>query len=107
MADEIMYKRIGLMQRKKTLSCEAFETHWLTRHAELCKKLPNMRWYSVNLVEPGRMQQVLYGTDEPVAPALQLHAPAVPAAGGDGAAAVGATPDRVAALSRYRTWAPA
>lgn len=49
-----MYKRIGLVQRKKTLTREQFETHWLTKHAELCMKLPNMRRYSVNLVDPGR-----------------------------------------------------
>lgn len=60
MADEIMFKRIGLVQRKKTLSREEFETHWLTKHAELCKKLPNMRRYSVNLVEPGRFPHFPY-----------------------------------------------
>ena len=60
MADEIMYKRIGLVQRKKTLSREQFEVHWLTKHAELCKKLPNMRRYAVNLVEPGRFPHFPY-----------------------------------------------
>lgn len=49
-----MVKRIGLVQRKQTLTREEFEQHWLTVHAALCVKLPKMRRYSVNLVEPGR-----------------------------------------------------
>lgn len=60
MADKIMFKRIGLVQRKKTLSREEFETHWLTTHAQLCMKLPNMRRYCVNLVEPGRFPHFPY-----------------------------------------------
>ncbi len=43
-------KRIGMVQRKKSMTREQFETHWLTVHAELCKKLPGMQRYSVNLV---------------------------------------------------------
>ncbi len=43
-------KRIGMVQRKKSLTREQFVTHWLTVHAELCKKLPGMQRYSVNLV---------------------------------------------------------
>ena len=43
-------KRIGLVKRRKDLSYEEFTHHWLNVHAELCKKLPNMRRYSVNLV---------------------------------------------------------
>lgn len=60
MADTIMYKRIGLVQRKKSLTREQFEHHWLTTHAELCVKLPNMRRYSVNLLEPGRFPRFPY-----------------------------------------------
>ena len=44
-------KRIGLVKRRKDLSYEEFVDHWLNTHAELCKKLPNMRRYSVNLIE--------------------------------------------------------
>ncbi|MEY3488792.1 MAG: EthD domain [Pseudomonadota bacterium] len=43
MAKVIMYKRIGMVQRKKSLTREQFETHWLNAHSELCKKLPGMR----------------------------------------------------------------
>ena len=60
MANNLMYKRIGLVQRKKSLSREQFETHWLTTHADLCKKLPNMRRYAVNLLEPGRFPNFPY-----------------------------------------------
>ena len=60
MSNKIMYKRIGLVQRKKTLSREQFEAHWLTTHADLCKKLPGMRRYSVNLIEPGRFAHFPY-----------------------------------------------
>ena len=31
----IMYKLIGLVQRKKTLTREQFEAHWLGTHAKL------------------------------------------------------------------------
>lgn len=60
MTSKIMYKRIGLVQRKKTLTREQFESHWLGVHAELCKKLPGMRRYSVNLIEPGRFSHFPY-----------------------------------------------
>ncbi len=43
-------KRIGLVKKRKDLSYEQFTDHWLNVHADLCKKLPNMRRYSVNLV---------------------------------------------------------
>lgn len=45
-------KRLGMVQRKKSLTHDQFVHHWLTVHAELCKKLPNMRRYAVNLVAP-------------------------------------------------------
>ena len=60
MSSNIMYKRIGLVQRKKTLTREQFLSHWLTTHAELCKRLPGMRRYSVNLIEPGRFPHMPY-----------------------------------------------
>ncbi len=43
-------KRIGLVRKRKDLSYDQFVDHWLNAHAELCKKLPNMRRYSVNLI---------------------------------------------------------
>ena len=39
-------KRLGMVRRKKSMTHEQFVTHWLTVHAELCKKLPGMRRYS-------------------------------------------------------------
>ncbi|NRB54459.1 MAG: EthD family reductase [Salinicola sp.] len=43
-------KRLGLVVKKSGMSQEAFEKHWLTVHADLCKQLPGMLRYSVNLV---------------------------------------------------------
>lgn len=60
MAKQILYKRIGLVQRKKSMTREQFLDHWLNKHAELCKKLPGMRRYSVNLLEPGRFPNFPY-----------------------------------------------
>jgi hypothetical protein len=54
-------KRIGLVKRRKDLSYEEFVNHWLHTHAELCKKLPNMRRYSVNLID--RSQVEAFGYD--------------------------------------------
>ena len=55
-----IYKRIGLVQRKKTLTREQFEARWLGTHANLCTKLPGMRRYSMNLIEPGRFPNFPY-----------------------------------------------
>ena len=60
MSSTIMYKRLGLVQRKKTLTREQFLNHWLTTHADLCRRLPGMRRYSVNLIEPGRFPHMPY-----------------------------------------------
>jgi uncharacterized protein (TIGR02118 family) len=53
-------KRIGLVKRRKDLSYEQFVDHWLNTHAELCKKLPNMRRYSVNLIERDQVEAFGY-----------------------------------------------
>ena len=45
-------KRLGMVRRREDLTYEQFTNHWLNAHAELCKKLPNMRRYSVNLLPP-------------------------------------------------------
>ena len=55
-----IYKRIGLVQRKKTLTREQFEARWLGTHANLCTKLPGMRRYSINLIEAGRFPHFPY-----------------------------------------------
>ena len=44
-------KRIGLLKRKQSLTHEQFLAHWLNVHAELCKKLPNLRRYAVNVID--------------------------------------------------------
>lgn len=53
-------KRIGLVKKRKDLSYEQFVDHWLNTHAELCKKLPNMRRYSVNLVQRDQVEAFGY-----------------------------------------------
>jgi uncharacterized protein (TIGR02118 family) len=45
-------KRLGMVRRKQSMTHEQFVDHWLNVHAELCKKLPGMRRYSVNLLAP-------------------------------------------------------
>ncbi len=45
-------KRLGMVRRKQSMTHEQFVDHWLNVHAELCKKLPGMRRYSVNLIAP-------------------------------------------------------
>ena len=55
-----LYKRIGWVQRKNTLTREQFEAHWLGTHANLCTKLPGMRRYSMNLIEAGRFPHFPY-----------------------------------------------
>ena len=53
-------KRLGLVVKKASLSHEEFSRHWLTVHADLCKKLPNLRRYSVNLVDRNRFPEFGY-----------------------------------------------
>lgn len=53
-----MIKRIGLVRRKSSLTQEQFENHWLNTHAELCKKLPGLKRYCVNLIERDRFSEL-------------------------------------------------
>lgn len=53
-------KRIGMVRRKESMTREAFEMHWLTVHAELCKTLPGMQRYSVNLIVAGDREKFGY-----------------------------------------------
>lgn len=53
-------KRLGLVVKKTGMSQEEFVEHWLNIHAQLCKKLPNMLRYSVNLVERERFPEFGY-----------------------------------------------
>jgi len=47
-------KRLGLVRKREDMTHEQFTKHWLGTHAQLCMKLPNMRRYSVNLVDKQR-----------------------------------------------------
>jgi uncharacterized protein (TIGR02118 family) len=55
-----MTKRVGFVKRRPDLSQEQFQRHWLTVHADLCKQLPNLRRYSVNLVDKARFPHFDY-----------------------------------------------
>ncbi len=44
-------KRLAFVRMKKSLSREELIRYWLTTHAELCKKLPGVKRYSVNLID--------------------------------------------------------
>lgn len=53
-------KRIGLLHKKKSLTHEQFVSHWLNVHAELCKKLPGMRRYSINFIDREKSPSLNY-----------------------------------------------
>ncbi len=53
-------KRLGLVVRKDGMSHEQFTRHWLGVHAELCKKIPHLLRYSVNLVDRERFPEFGY-----------------------------------------------
>jgi uncharacterized protein (TIGR02118 family) len=53
-------KRLGFVRRRSDMAPEQFSAHWLTVHAELCKKLPGLRRYSVNLVDKSRFPHFDY-----------------------------------------------
>ena len=48
------FKRIGLQRRRPDLSHEQFVAHWVNVHAELAKRLPKVRRYSINVIERER-----------------------------------------------------
>ena len=53
-------KRLGILRKKEGMTHEQFVSHWMTTHAELCKKLPKLRRYSVNLVDKERFPKFGY-----------------------------------------------
>lgn len=53
-------KRLGLVIKKVGMSHEQFVDHWMNVHAQLCKRLPNMLRYSVNLVDRERFPDFGY-----------------------------------------------
>jgi uncharacterized protein (TIGR02118 family) len=48
------FKRIGLQRRRPDLSHEEFVAHWVNVHAELAKRLPKVRRYSINVIDRER-----------------------------------------------------
>jgi len=45
-----MLKTIHLVKKKPELSFEEFKHYWLEEHVKLCKKLPGLKRYVVNMV---------------------------------------------------------
>ena len=52
------FKRIGLQRKRADLSHEQFVAHWVGVHAELAKRLPRLRRYSINVVDRTRNPEV-------------------------------------------------
>ena len=48
------FKRIGLQRKRADLTHEQFVAHWVNVHAELAKKLPRLRRYSINVIDRDR-----------------------------------------------------
>ena len=53
-------KRLGILRKREGMTHEQFVDHWLNTHAVLCKKLPKLRRYSVNLVDRKRFPKFGY-----------------------------------------------
>ena len=53
-------KRLGILQKRGDMTHKQFVAHWMGTHAELCKKLPGLRRYSVNLVDRARFSAFGY-----------------------------------------------
>jgi uncharacterized protein (TIGR02118 family) len=46
-----MIKRMVFLRRRPDLSFAEFEAHWVSRHADIARELPNLRGLRLNLVE--------------------------------------------------------
>ena len=53
-------KRLGILRKREDMTHQQFVDHWMGTHAQLCLKLPNMRRYSVNLVDRQRFPKFGY-----------------------------------------------
>lgn len=53
-------KRLGILRKKEGITHEEFVDHWMKKHAALCVKLPNLRRYSINLVDRKRFPKFNY-----------------------------------------------
>ena len=60
MAKKTFVKRLGILRKKEGMTHEQFVQHWMGTHATLCCKLPNLRRYSVNLVDRERFPKFGY-----------------------------------------------
>ena len=54
------YKRLGILRKREDMTHEQFVEHWMGVHAQLCVKIPNLRRYSVNLVDRERFPKFGY-----------------------------------------------
>ena len=57
---ESYIKHLGFVVKKKELSYDEFIYHWMNTHAQLCKNLPNLLRYSINLVDKERFPKFEY-----------------------------------------------
>ena len=53
-------KRLGILRKRDDMTHEQFVNHWFNQHAALCVQLPNLRRYSVNLVDRARFPHFDY-----------------------------------------------
>ena len=53
-------KRLGILRKRDDMTHEQFVDHWFNQHAALCVQLPNLRRYSVNLVDRTRFPHFDY-----------------------------------------------
>ena len=53
-------QRLGILRKREDMTHQQFVDHWMGTHAQLCLKLPNMRRYSVNLVDRARFPKFGY-----------------------------------------------
>jgi uncharacterized protein (TIGR02118 family) len=60
MSTKTYTKRLGILKKREDMTHEQFVAHWMGTHATLCKKLPGLRRYSVNLVDRERFPKFGY-----------------------------------------------
>ena len=53
-------KRLGILRKRDDMTHAQFVDHWFNQHAALCILLPNLRRYSVNLVDRARFPHFDY-----------------------------------------------
>jgi uncharacterized protein (TIGR02118 family) len=53
-------KRLGILRKRDDMTHEQFVDHWFNQHAALCMQIPNLRRYSVNLVDRTRFPHFDY-----------------------------------------------